>query len=212
MFGILVTPVSLGLGRGNQSLPHQEAQSASWAQQRLDGAALVHRVVALRYLIKRQGQVEHLAGVDFSVPHPVNQFGKVAAYRGGATVEVDVSEEELLAIELDPVRDADLAHGAAPARGTDRLHHRLLRTDTLQYRVRTDSVGQLLDAGHALVAAPLPTIATVEPGFTFAASAANQPVPMISESVSRLGIRSSEGTSGVATSVPSARGMQSTLA
>lgn len=51
-----------------------------------------------------------------------------------------------------------------------------------------------------------PTTATVEPGFTFAASAANQPVPMTSESVNKLGIKSSEGRSAVATKVPSASG------
>src|SRR6266404_5262371 len=57
--------------------------------------------------------------------------------------------------------------------------------------------------------APSPTTATLAPDFTFAASAANQPVPITSESANRLGIRSSEGTSGVATSVPSARGTRS---
>ena len=35
----------------------------------------------------------------------------------------------------------------------DRLHHRLLRANTLQNRVRTDSIGQLLDAGDAFIAA-----------------------------------------------------------
>src|SRR5271165_1687007 len=54
--------------------------------------------------------------------------------------------------------------------------------------------------------APSPTTTTVEPGFTFAASAANQPVPSTSETARRLGIRSSEGFPGVATSVPSASG------
>src|SRR5438132_12789602 len=54
--------------------------------------------------------------------------------------------------------------------------------------------------------APSPTTATVEPGFTFAASAANQPVPMTSESVNKLGIKPSAGISGVATKVPSASG------
>src|ERR1700738_676629 len=57
--------------------------------------------------------------------------------------------------------------------------------------------------------APSPTTATVLPGFTFAASAANQPVPITSESANRLGIRSSDGTSGVATRVPSASGTRS---
>src|SRR5206468_11734314 len=58
--------------------------------------------------------------------------------------------------------------------------------------------------------APSPTTATVAPGFTWAASAANQPVPSTSDVVSRLGIRSSDGTPGVGTSVPSASGTRST--
>src|SRR6266403_1470519 len=58
--------------------------------------------------------------------------------------------------------------------------------------------------------APSPTTATVAPGFTLAASAANQPVPITSERVRRLGIMSADGTSGVATSVPLASGMRTT--
>src|SRR5436189_4492008 len=46
--------------------------------------------------------------------------------------------------------------------------------------------------------APSPTIATVLPGCTLAASAPNQPVPSTSEVASRLGMRSSDGRSGVA--------------
>ena len=46
----------------------------------------------------------------------------------------------------------------------------------------------------------------------FAASAANQPVPMTSESAIRSGIMSSEGVSGVATRVPSASGTRSKVA
>src|SRR4051812_8456787 len=56
--------------------------------------------------------------------------------------------------------------------------------------------------------APSPTTATVLPGAASAATAANQPVPSTSEAARRLGIRSSAGTSGVATSVPSASGTQ----
>ena len=54
--------------------------------------------------------------------------------------------------------------------------------------------------------APSPTTTAVAPGLTFAAAAANQPVPNTSDVASRLGIRSSDGTSGVATNVPSASG------
>ena len=59
--------------------------------------------------------------------------------------------------------------------------------------------------------APSPTTTTVDPGFTFAASAANQPVPSTSDVVSRLGNNSAGGTPpGVGTSVPSASGTRST--
>lgn len=54
--------------------------------------------------------------------------------------------------------------------------------------------------------APSPTTATVDPACTRAAKAAYHPVPSTSETASRLGIRSSGGTSSVATSVPSASG------
>ena len=57
--------------------------------------------------------------------------------------------------------------------------------------------------------APSPTTTTVLPGFTFAASAANQPVPSTSDAAKRLGIKSSDGIPGVATSVPSASGTRS---
>src|SRR5437762_14293301 len=64
----------------------------------------------------------------------------------------------------------------------------------------------LADRTASRPTAPSPTTATVESGFTLAATAANQPVPITSDSVSRLGTRSSEGTCGVATRVPSASG------
>src|SRR5258708_38301330 len=66
---------------------------------------------------------------------------------------MNVGEEQLLAVELDPMRAADVAHGAATPSGLDRLHHRLLRTDTLQHRVHTDSIGQFLDSLHAFITA-----------------------------------------------------------
>src|SRR2546427_3336754 len=72
-------------------------------------------------------------------------------YRHGATVQVDVAVEQLLAIEFDAVRDADVAHVAAGAGGTDRLHHRLLRADAVERGVSTDSLGQLFDAGNPFV-------------------------------------------------------------
>src|SRR2546426_7039648 len=125
----------------------------SGAQQRLDGAALVHRAVALRHLRERQGQIEDLSGVNLAVQHKVDQGWQKAAHRCGAAVEVDVREEQFLPLELDAVRDADVGDVPALARRADRLLHRLLGADALQHRISTDSVGQILDASHALVAA-----------------------------------------------------------
>jgi hypothetical protein len=49
------------------------------------------------------------------------QVGQVAAHWGWTTVEVNVSIEELLAIELNAVRDTDVTHGAASTGGMNRL-------------------------------------------------------------------------------------------
>jgi len=67
----------------------------------------------------------------------------------------------------------------------------------------------LADSTPSKPTAPSPTTTTVEPGFTFAASAANHPVPITSESANKLGTITPEGTSGVATRVPSASGTRS---
>ena len=88
-------------------------------QQRLDRPALVHRAVALGHLVEGQSQVKYLAGVNLSLQHQADQIGQVAAYLGGAAVEMNVSKEQLLAIELHPVRDADVADVSARAGGTD---------------------------------------------------------------------------------------------
>src|SRR5438128_3723536 len=124
---------------------------ASWTQQRLDRATLIHRAVTLRDLLERQRQVEDLAGIDLALPHEVDQLGQVAAYGGRATVEVDVREEQLLPSDLDAMRNTDVAHVSARVGGPDRLHHRLLRADALQHGVGAESVGQLLDTGDARV-------------------------------------------------------------
>src|ERR671910_3237746 len=74
----------------------RRSHGRSRTQQRLDSAALVHRTVALRYLLERQGQVEDLAGVDLPVPDQVDQLGQEAPNRGGTAVQVHMREEELL--------------------------------------------------------------------------------------------------------------------
>src|SRR5204863_3029599 len=92
-------------------------------QERLDRAALIHRAVTLGDLVERQGEIEDLAGVDLAVAHQVDQLGQEAAYGGGTAVQVDMGEEQLLTLELNPMRDSNIAYVASRARGMDRLHH-----------------------------------------------------------------------------------------
>src|SRR5579885_359988 len=91
------------------------------SQQRLDGAALVHGAVALRHLVQGQGEIEDAARVDCPVPHQLDQLGQEAAHRSGTAEQADVGEEQPFAVQLDPVRDANVAHGPAWAGGTDGL-------------------------------------------------------------------------------------------
>src|SRR6266404_4558284 len=51
-------------------------------------------------------------------------------------------------------RSSIARYPSAPFAGrTNGLHHRLLSANALQHRIGTDAIGQLLDAGHALVTA-----------------------------------------------------------
>src|SRR5215217_9785744 len=77
----------------------------SRAQQRLDRAALVHRAVALRYLLQRQRKVEDLAGVDLPVPDQLDKLRQEAPDRGGTAVQVHVREEQIDARQLHLPRD-----------------------------------------------------------------------------------------------------------
>ena len=66
-------------------------------------------------------------------------------------MQMDVGKEQLLTIEFDTVRNADVTYVAARARRSNRLHHRLLRANTFQYRIGADSIGQFLDALNTFV-------------------------------------------------------------
>src|SRR4029453_15676448 len=81
----------------------------SGPQEGLDGAALVHRRVAVGGLLQRQFEVEDLARVDGAVPDQVDELGQEASDRGGAAVQVHAGEEQLLTGQLYAVRDADVA-------------------------------------------------------------------------------------------------------
>src|SRR4051794_19854566 len=61
--------------------------------------------------------------------------------------------EQLLAVELDPVRNSDIADRASGPRRADSLHHRLLSADTFQHGVSADAFRQVLYTGHRLVTA-----------------------------------------------------------
>ena len=60
------------------------------------------------------------------------------------------------------VGDADVADVAAGPGGADGLHHRLLGADGLDDGVRAEAVGEVLDAGDALVAAFLDDVGGAE--------------------------------------------------
>src|SRR5256886_993513 len=139
-------------GRGDPG-PTVVAGCPSGPEQHLDGAAFVHGAVALGDLRHGQFHVEHLAGVDLPVPYEVDQRGQVAAHRGGTAVEVNVGEEQSLAVQLDPVRNTDIGDVPALASGADRLLHRFLCPNALKHRVSTNSIGHVHDLGYALVAA-----------------------------------------------------------
>src|SRR5215210_2904901 len=62
-------------------------------------------------------------------------------------------EEELLPGDLHVVEHADEPDVTSWPRGADGLHHRLLRADGLDDRVRAEPAGELLDPCRALVAA-----------------------------------------------------------
>src|SRR5574337_1237491 len=108
------TPFASAWSRSSgRAWPFRPLTGTSRTQQRLDRAALVHRAITLRNLLERQSQVEDLAWIDLPIQHQVDELGQVAAHGSRAAMEVHVLEEELLTIELHPVRDADVAHVAA---------------------------------------------------------------------------------------------------
>src|SRR3954468_24874046 len=84
-------------------------EGGSDGEQGLDGAALVHRPVALGGLVQRQGEVEDLARVDGAVADELDELGQEAAHRGRSAVQVHTGEEQLVAGQRDVVADADVA-------------------------------------------------------------------------------------------------------
>src|SRR5260370_15828534 len=123
-------------------------------QQRLNRAALVHCAVSLRYLIERQHKVEYSAWVDLPVQYQLDHLGKVATYWSRSTVQMDVGKEQLLTVEFDTVRNADVTYVTATSRRSNGLHHRLLGADAFQPRASADSVRQLLASPNTFITSP----------------------------------------------------------
>src|SRR5215203_4444043 len=103
---------------------NRRALSRLGAQQHLDCTTVIHRLIALGHLVERQLQVEHLARVDLPVPDQLDELRQEAAYRCRSTMEMDVTEEELVSWHPDVVGDTDVADVATGASGPNRLHHR----------------------------------------------------------------------------------------
>lgn len=90
-----------------------------WTQQHLDGGAPVHRAIALRHLIEGQGQVEDLAEMDRLSSKSGRSARAGSRSRGPAPVQVDLSEEQLMAGQLHVVEDPNGGQS-----GTGRTTHR----------------------------------------------------------------------------------------
>ena len=115
--------------------------------------ALVHRAVGGGGFVQRQLEVEDLARVDLALPDEVDELGQEAAHRRRAAVDVREAPEQVHSVHCDAVSDADEPDVAAGARGVDGLHHRFLGADGLDHGMGPEHVRQLLDRGHAGVAA-----------------------------------------------------------
>jgi hypothetical protein len=86
------SPVPVGEGRptGAGAVSAASVSGGSGPEQRLDGAAFVHRAVALRDVVEGQVEIEDLAGIDLAVPDEVDKLGQEATHRRGTAVQVDV--------------------------------------------------------------------------------------------------------------------------
>src|SRR5438067_2133180 len=165
-------PFTVG-GLGRISMSYSWSHSDSWirptdggelgsrAQERLDGAAFVHGPVTLGDLIQWEREVEDLARVDLAVPYEVDQLREEPAHWRWATVQMRVTEEELVAGQV-AVGDADVTNVSAGTGGANRLQQRPAGANCLDYRVRAEPVGQILDPRCALVAAFLDDVGGAE--------------------------------------------------
>jgi hypothetical protein len=103
-------------------------------------------------LVRLNPQVEPETIAGLAVGRPSSKLGQEAAHRGGAAVQVNRAEEQLLPRQLHAVGDADVADVATGPGRPDGLQHRFLGADGLDHRVCAQPAGELLNRGHAFVA------------------------------------------------------------
>ncbi len=84
---------------------------------------------------------------------PPDQVWQETAHWCGAAAQPDVGVEQLLTVDLDAVRDAHEADVASRSCRTQSLGHGLGCADAFEDGVGADAVGEVLDMGHAVVAA-----------------------------------------------------------
>src|SRR4051794_6404687 len=77
---------SVAISSPRHSCPGVGGRRPSGAEQRLDGAALVHGAIALGGLVEREGEVEDLPRVDLTIPDEVDELGQEPPDRCGAAV------------------------------------------------------------------------------------------------------------------------------
>ena len=68
-------------------------------------------------------------------------------------MQADELEEEWLSVQLNTVRNANVANRTSRARALDGLHHGFLRADAFKDGVGANAVVQFLDPRKALISA-----------------------------------------------------------
>jgi hypothetical protein len=94
-----------------------------WPKQSLDRPTFIHGTVSLSHLLKWKREIKDFSGIYFACPHQIDQLGQVPAHWSGPAVEVNVLEEQFLAVQFDAVRDADVTDVTPGASRMDGLHH-----------------------------------------------------------------------------------------
>ena len=97
----------------NRKETHRNVGKPEWqsdfayAQQRLDGLALVHRIVCGLDVIQREVRGEHTPRVNLSIEHQVEQVidrGVIMTHRSRTATQTDIAVEQSRNISFDAMR------------------------------------------------------------------------------------------------------------